>query len=118
MCVGFHELLRLTCLTWSIAKPLCEATADGVGLRGQGRPVRKLEVVRHAQQENPPPPSPSPASGEGIIREWPVERTARAAQGQTDGLLSDVNFGEVLPFVAKPLVKDFLARYVGPLLGS
>ena len=51
-------------------------------------------------------------------REWPVERTATAAQGQADGVLSDVNFGEVLPFVAKPLVKDYLARYVGPLLGS
>ncbi|HZC67365.1 MAG TPA: PEP-utilizing enzyme [Nitrospirales bacterium] len=50
--------------------------------------------------------------------DWPVERTAIAAQGRAEGVLSDVNFGEVLPFVAKPLVKDYLARYLGPILGS
>ncbi len=50
--------------------------------------------------------------------DWPVERTATAARGHADGVLSDVNFGEVLPFVAKPLVKDYLACYVGPILGS
>ncbi len=51
-------------------------------------------------------------------RDWPVERTALLAAGQTDGVLSDINFGEVLPFVAKPLVKDYLADYLGPILGS
>src|SRR3989449_9104772 len=45
-------------------------------------------------------------------------RSALLAAGQTDGLLSDINFGEVLPFVAKPLVKDYLADYLGPILGS
>jgi len=50
--------------------------------------------------------------------DWPVERTATAAQGYADGVLSDVNFGEVLPFVAKPLVRDYLARYIGPILGG
>jgi phosphohistidine swiveling domain-containing protein len=49
---------------------------------------------------------------------WPVERTATAAIGQPDGVLSDINFGEVFPFVAKPLARDFLARYIGPLLCS
>ena len=47
---------------------------------------------------------------------WPVERTATAAIGHPDGVLSDINFGEVFPFVAKPLAQDFLARYIGPLL--
>jgi pyruvate,water dikinase len=47
---------------------------------------------------------------------WPVERTATRAVGQPDGVLSDLNFGEVFPFVAKPLTRDFLARYIGPLL--
>ncbi len=50
--------------------------------------------------------------------DWPVERTARRAAGQTDGLLSDINFGEVFPFVAKPLSRDGLARYIGPTLGG
>jgi phosphohistidine swiveling domain-containing protein len=50
--------------------------------------------------------------------DWPVERTARLAAGQTDGVLSDINFGEVFPFVAKPLVRDGLTRYIGPALGS
>src|SRR5207237_10858637 len=73
---------------------------------------------QHERNEDSPPPAPSPARGEGKFKDWPVERTALLAAGQTDGVLSDVNFGEVLPFVAKPLVKDYLARYVGPLLGS
>jgi rifampicin phosphotransferase len=47
-----------------------------------------------------------------------VERTARLAVGQTDGVLSDINFGEVFPFVAKPLSRDGLARYIGPMLGG
>src|SRR2546428_556607 len=50
--------------------------------------------------------------------DWPVERTARLAAGQTDGVLSDINFGEVFPFVAKPLSRDSLARYIGPMLGG
>src|SRR2546426_4782908 len=50
--------------------------------------------------------------------DWPVERTARRAAGQTDGVLSDINFGEVFPFVAKPLSRDSLARYIGPMLGG
>ena len=50
--------------------------------------------------------------------DWPVERTARLAAGQTDGVLSDINFGEVFPFVAKPLARDGLTRYIGPALGS
>ena len=49
---------------------------------------------------------------------WPVERTARRAAGQADGVLSDINFGEVFPFVAKPLARDGLARYIGPMLGG
>jgi phosphohistidine swiveling domain-containing protein len=49
---------------------------------------------------------------------WPVERTATRAADQPDGVLSDLNFGEVFPFVAKPLTKDYLTRYVGPLLAS
>jgi phosphohistidine swiveling domain-containing protein len=49
---------------------------------------------------------------------WPIERTATLADGQRDGVLSDLNFGEVFPFVAKPLAHDYLARYVGPLLGA
>jgi pyruvate,water dikinase len=51
-------------------------------------------------------------------KDWPVERTARRAAGQTDGVLSDINFGEVFPFVAKPLARDGLARYIGPTLGG
>src|SRR3989440_7179945 len=51
-------------------------------------------------------------------RDWPVERTARLAAGQTDGVLSDINFGEVFPFVTKPLSRDGLARYIGPMLGG
>ena len=51
-------------------------------------------------------------------RDWPVERTARLAAGQTDGVLSDINFGEVFPFVAKPLSRDGLAHYIGPMLGG
>ena len=47
-----------------------------------------------------------------------MERTARLAVGQTDGVLSDINFGEVFPFVAKPLTRDGLARYIGPMLGG
>src|SRR5438445_6918001 len=50
--------------------------------------------------------------------DWPVERTARRAARQTDGVLSDINFGEVFPFVAKPLSRDVLARYIGPMLGG
>lgn len=50
--------------------------------------------------------------------DWPVERTARRAAGQMDGLLSDLNFGEVFPFVAKPLSRDAMARYIGPTLGG
>jgi phosphohistidine swiveling domain-containing protein len=50
--------------------------------------------------------------------DWPVERTARRAAGQTDGVLSDINFGEVFPFVAKPLSRDSLARHIGPMLGG
>jgi phosphohistidine swiveling domain-containing protein len=49
---------------------------------------------------------------------WPVERTATRAADQPDGVLSDLNFGEVFPFVAKPLARDYLTRYVGPLLAS
>jgi len=49
---------------------------------------------------------------------WPVERTARLAEGRADGVLSDINFGEVFPFVAKPLARDGLARYIGPTLGG
>ncbi len=68
---------------------------------------------------NPPHPDPLPPRGEGNEREdWPVERTARRAAGQTDGLLSDINFGEVLPFVTKPLSRDALARFIGPTLGG
>ncbi len=52
------------------------------------------------------------------IHDWPVERTARLAQGQADGVLSDINFGEVFPFVTKPLARDGLARYIGPTLGG
>ena len=47
-----------------------------------------------------------------------MDRTARLAAGQTDGVLSDINFGEVFPFVAKPLSRDVLARYIGPMLGA
>jgi phosphohistidine swiveling domain-containing protein len=50
--------------------------------------------------------------------EWPVERSATRAVGQSDGVLSDLNFGEVFPFVCKPLARDYLSRYVGPLLAS
>src|SRR5439155_2903709 len=50
--------------------------------------------------------------------DWPVERTATRAADQPDGVLSDLNFGEVFPFLAKPLSKDYLTRYVGPLLAS
>lgn len=50
--------------------------------------------------------------------EWPVERTARRAAGQAGGVLSDINFGEVFPFVAKPLARDGMARYIGPTLGG
>src|SRR5205823_1479536 len=50
--------------------------------------------------------------------DWPVERTATQAAAQPDGILSDLNFGEVFPFVTKPLAKDYLTRYVGPLLAS
>ena len=50
--------------------------------------------------------------------DWPVERTTTLAAGEPDGVLSDLNFGEVFPFVAKPLARDYLARYVGPLLGA
>jgi len=52
------------------------------------------------------------------MNEWPVERTARLAAGQADGVLSDINFGEVFPFVTKPLARDGLARYIGPTLGG
>jgi len=52
------------------------------------------------------------------MKDWPVERTARLAAGQTGGVLSDINFGEVFPFVAKPLARDGLARYIGPTLGG
>src|SRR5438445_10687109 len=72
---------------------------------------------QHERNEDSPPPAPSPARGEGKFRDWPVERTALLAAGQTDGVLSDINFGEVLPFVAKPLVKDYLPDYLGPILG-
>jgi rifampicin phosphotransferase len=50
--------------------------------------------------------------------DWPIERTAILAASHPEGVLSDLNFGEVFPFVAKPLARDYLARYVGPLLGS
>jgi phosphohistidine swiveling domain-containing protein len=50
--------------------------------------------------------------------DWPVERTATQAADQPDGVLSDLNFGEVFPFVTKPLAKDYLTQYVGPLLAS
>src|SRR5216117_1719258 len=54
-----------------------------------------------------PSPLPSPSGGERTIEDssslgnvdWPVERTATRAVGQTDGVLSDINFGEVFPFV-------------------
>ena len=49
---------------------------------------------------------------------WPVERTATRAGNDAHGVLTDLNFGEVFPFVAKPLAKDYLSRYVGPLLAS
>ncbi|MBI3809166.1 MAG: hypothetical protein HY284_01730 [Nitrospirae bacterium] len=52
------------------------------------------------------------------MTDWPVERTARLAEGHADGVLSDINFGEVFPFVAKPLARDGLARYIGPTLGG
>ena len=52
------------------------------------------------------------------MTDWPVERTAQRAAGQADGVLSDINFGEVFPFVAKPLARDGLARYIGPMLGG
>ncbi len=52
------------------------------------------------------------------MNDWPVERTARRAAGQSDGVLSDINFGEVFPFVTKPLARDGLARYIGPTLGG
>lgn len=52
------------------------------------------------------------------MTDWPVERTARRAAGQADGVLSDINFGEVFPFVTKPLARDGLARYIGPMLGG
>src|SRR5205823_1396156 len=52
------------------------------------------------------------------LMDWPVERTATQAADQPDGVLSDLNFGEVFPFVVKPLAKDYLTRYVGPLLTS
>ncbi len=52
------------------------------------------------------------------VVDWPVERTARLAVGHTSGVLSDINFGEVFPFVAKPLSRDGLARYIGPTLGG
>ncbi|TLY22462.1 MAG: hypothetical protein E6K68_02875 [Nitrospirae bacterium] len=52
------------------------------------------------------------------IKDWLVERSARLAAGQSDGVLSDINFGEVFPFVAKPLGRDVLARYIGPMLGG
>src|SRR2546425_9260995 len=50
--------------------------------------------------------------------DWPVERTARRAAGQSDVVLSDINCGEFFPFVAKPLSRDSLARYIGPMLGG
>jgi phosphohistidine swiveling domain-containing protein len=50
--------------------------------------------------------------------EWSVERSATRAVGQSEGVFSDLNFGEVFPFVCKPLARDYLARYVGPLLAS
>ena len=56
--------------------------------------------------------------GSEEITDWPVERTARLAKGHVDGVLSDINFGEVFPFVAKPLARDGLARYIGPTLGG
>lgn len=49
---------------------------------------------------------------------WPVERTARLARGRRDGVLSSINFGEVFPFVTKPLARDGLARDIGPILGG
>ena len=52
------------------------------------------------------------------MTDWPVERAARRAVGQADGVLSDINFGEVFPFVTKPLARDGLARYIGPTLGG
>lgn len=52
------------------------------------------------------------------MKDWPVERTARLAAGRADGVLSDINFGEVFPFIAKPLARDGLARYIGPMLGG
>jgi len=52
------------------------------------------------------------------VTDWPVERAARRAVGQADGVLSDINFGEVFPFVTKPLARDGLARYIGPTLGG
>jgi phosphohistidine swiveling domain-containing protein len=50
--------------------------------------------------------------------EWPVDRSATRAVGQSEGVFSDLNFGEVFPFVCKPLARDYLAQYVGPLLAS
>lgn len=52
------------------------------------------------------------------MKDWPVERAARLAKGRAGGVLSDINFGEVFPFVAKPLARDGLARYIGPTLGG
>jgi len=52
------------------------------------------------------------------MTDWPVERAARLAVGRADGVLSDINFGEVFPFVTKPLARDGLARYIGPMLGG
>ena len=53
-----------------------------------------------------------------VVKDWPVERTARLAAGQTDGVLSDINFGEVFPFVAKPLSREGLTHYIGLTLGA
>ena len=82
-----------------------------VRLRGKGGPVRRSVM-------NPPHPDPLPRRGEGKEpKDWPVERTALLAAGQTDGVLSDINFGEVLPFVAKPkpgLFMNLVARRLRP----
>src|SRR2546423_12901651 len=86
-------------------------------------------MLGEANQDNSPSPPTLSHQGRGEKRcplhgeikepnEWPVERTARLAVSQTDGVLSDINFGEVFPFVAKPLTRDGLARYIGPVLGG
>lgn len=91
-------------------------------MRAYSGPVRRSAM-------NPPHPDPlidplhseeqRVPRGEGTEpKDWPVERTARLAAGQTDGVLSDINFGEVFPFVTKTLSRDGLRQYIGLTLGA